>query len=258
MNLQHVPLLQTQRDLHDVPRGRDRFEQYLRTILTPDGTDVELLPLVLMNPMARDRVTALLEALLAAGADAAGTAATADAAGALAAEPGDFKVTLVVADDLIGGGANWWAYEFDLRFGLAPHTKRFWGLIGVLGSSEPPSAAAAREAVLTAAHRVASVRRHGPARTLRARMAQEGRVLAAAGCGGPTLDPDDLAYSREVIAPHLGATDMRTAVERLFGDAAGRTLGFTPRGPSPRAGVALALHDARAASSPSCGSPQTA
>jgi hypothetical protein len=30
-----------------------------------------------------------------------------------------------------------------------------------------------------------------------------------------------------------------------FGDAAGRTLGFTPRGLSPWAGLALALHDAR-------------
>lgn len=38
---------------------------------------------------------------------------------------------------------------------------------------------------------------------------------------------------------------MRTAIECLFGDAAGATLGFTPRGLSPWAGLALALHDAR-------------
>jgi hypothetical protein len=38
---------------------------------------------------------------------------------------------------------------------------------------------------------------------------------------------------------------MRTAIECLFGDAAGQTLGFTPRGLSPWAGLALALHDAR-------------
>ena len=41
------------------------------------------------------------------------------------------------------------------------------------------------------------------------------------------------------------ADDMRTAIECLFGDAAGRTLGFTPRGLSPWAGLALALHDAQ-------------
>ena len=37
----------------------------------------------------------------------------------------------------------------------------------------------------------------------------------------------------------------RTCIECLFGDEPGRTLGFTPRGLSPWAGLALALHDAR-------------
>ena len=48
---------------------------------------------------------------------------------------------------------------------------------------------------------------------------------------------------------YLDADDMRTAIECLFGDAAGRTLGFTPCGLSPWAGLALAFHDARAGSS---------
>ena len=56
------------------------------------------------------------------------------------------------------------------------------------------------------------------------------------------------AYTREVLVPYLDAEDMRTCVECLFGDAAGRTLGFTPRGLSPWAGLALALHDARTSS----------
>ena len=53
------------------------------------------------------------------------------------------------------------------------------------------------------------------------------------------------AYTREVLIPYQGADDMRTCMECLFGDAAARTLGFTPRGLSPWAGLALALHDAR-------------
>ena len=93
---------------------------------------------------------------------------------------------------------------------------------------------------------MAYVQRDGPARTLRDVLAQEGQVLAIAGCAGPVLDEEDIAYTREVLAPHLDADDMRTAIECLFGDAAARTLGFTPRGLSPWAGLALALHDARA------------
>ena len=66
-----------------------------------------------------------------------------------------------------------------------------------------------------------------------------------AGCIGPVLDEDDIAYTREVIAPCLDDDDKRTTIECLFGDAASLTLGFTPRGLSPWAGLALALHDAR-------------
>ena len=69
--------------------------------------------------------------------------------------------------------------------------------------------------------------------------------MGLAGCVGPVLDADDVAYTREVLIPYLDADDMRTAIECLFGDEPGRTLGFTPRGLSPWAGLALALHDAR-------------
>ncbi len=87
--------------------------------------------------------------------------------------------------------------------------------------------------------------RHGSARTLREMLTQEGQVMALAGCSGPTLDAEDIAYTREVLIPYLGADDKRTCIECLFGDAAGRTLGFTPRGLSPWADLAQALHDPR-------------
>jgi hypothetical protein len=76
-------------------------------------------------------------------------------------------------------------------------------------------------------------------------LAQEGQVMAAAGCVGPVLDEEDIAYTRDVLVPFLDAGDKRTAIECLFGDDAGRTLGFTPRGLSPWAGLALALHEAQ-------------
>jgi hypothetical protein len=124
--------------------------------------------------------------------------------------------------------------------------KHFW-VTGVLWSSEAATERAVREAILTAVHKAAYVQRHGSARTLRDMLTQEGHVMARAGCGGPSLDADDIAYTREVLFPFHDADDMRTAIECLFGDAAGRTLGFTPRGLSPWAGLALALHDASAA-----------
>ena len=157
----------------------------------------------------------------------------------------------------MGGGTNRYDCEFAWRFGSVLNTGQrsaahkpsrwkmdFW-LQGVLWSSEVPSERAVREAILTVAHRAAYMHRHGPARTLRDMLAQEGQVMAQAGCSGPTLDAEDIAYTREVLAAFLDTDDLRTCIECLFGDAAARTLGFTPPGLSPWAGLALALHDTR-------------
>jgi hypothetical protein len=256
MELDYVPLLQIQRDLHGIPRSMERFRTYLRTMLNQDGTDVELAPLAAMNPMGKDHVKDLLDALLGLNADEVGARAAAEASAALADFPGHFRAALVVSDDLMGGWTNRYACEFDLRFGpdhlrsrTGPrHMARFW-VTGVLWSSEAPTPRAAREAVLTAAYRVAYRQLHGPAATLREMTAQEGQVMTMAGCIQPEIEADDLAYTREVLLPRLDADDKRTAIECLFGDAAGRSLGVTPRGLSPWAGLALALYDARSSRS---------
>jgi hypothetical protein len=262
MNLDYIPLLRMQRELHDMPRNMERFRQYLRTMTKRDGSALDLPPLVHMNPMGKEHVTALLDALLAMDADTIAAQVVSEAAGQLADEPGEFKVALVVSDDLMGGWTNRYANEFTHRFRCGPSEELphwangFW-LTGILWSSEPASERAVREAILTAIYRAAYVRRHGNARTLRDMLAQEGHVMTAAGCTGPVLDEEDIEYTREVLEPSLDAEDMRTAIECLFGDAAGRTLGFTPRGLSPWAGLALALHDARAATLPTCARPAT-
>jgi hypothetical protein len=230
MNLDYVPLLRVMRELHSIPRGQPpdfngmkRFRHYVRTIFPHDENAVYLLPLLAMNPMGKDHVTALLDAYLAMDADGIGARVAAEAAARLADVPGDFKVGLVVADDLMGGGTNRYDYEFTFRFGpdyfrsggsppkRSRWLKDYW-LTGVLWSSEAPSERAVREALLTAAHRVAYMHQHGPARTLRDMLAQEGQVMALAGCSGPTLDAEDIAYTREVLIPYLDADDMRTCI----------------------------------------------
>jgi hypothetical protein len=160
----------------------------------------------------------------------------------------------------MGAGTNRYNEEFTFRFGpdqfrsgnrppkRSRWLKDYW-LTGVLWSSEAASERAVREAILMAAHRAAYMHQHGLARNLREMLAQEGQVMALAGCSGPTLKADDIAYTREVLTSYLDAEDTRTCIECLFGDAAAHTLRFTPRGLSPWAGLALALHDARANSS---------
>ena len=79
MNIEFVPLLRVQCDLYGIPRAPERFRAYLKTMVSSDGTDVHLPPLVAMNPMARDHVPALLDTLLATDAEATAVHAGADA-----------------------------------------------------------------------------------------------------------------------------------------------------------------------------------
>src|SRR5262245_27967014 len=238
MYLDYVPLLRVMREIQSIPRGQPpdfngmkRFRHFVRRIFPRkkngqiDENAVYLLPLLAINPMAKDHVTALLDAYLAMDGDGIGARVTAEVAARLADVPGDFKVGLVVADDLMGAGTNRYKDEFTFRFGPRERKwsggsppkrsrwlKHYW-LTGVLWSSESPSERAVREAILTAAYRAAYMHRHGPARTLREMLAQEGQVMALAGCSGPTLDTEDIVYTREVLIPYLDADDMRTCIE---------------------------------------------
>jgi len=243
MELTFVPLLQIQRDLYTLPRGMDRFRAYIRTMVDPSTGDLEL-PLVAMNPMAREHIPELLDQLLEIRADEVGDAAVASAGHALSGDQGRFNVGLVVADDVRGGWTNRYAAEFSHRFGEAALYKRGW-IVGILWASERPTQSRVREAALTAIYRAAYLQQHGIATTLADLLAQEGWVMGMAGCDEPALDPDDLAYTRAVVAPLMNATDRATVMACVFGDAAANALGYPPQGLSPRAGLALALHEAR-------------
>ena len=116
-------------------------------------------------------------------------------------------------------------------------------MTGLLWTSDRPSAGAAREAALAGVYRAAYIEEHGYAVTLRQMLAQEGYATAAAGCRGPALAADDLAYTREAIAGHLDATDQPTIIACLFGDEIASGLGYPQLGFSRHAGFALALAD---------------
>ncbi len=247
MNLTHVPLLQTQRDLYDLPRSPARFQAYLDTMRTADGSDIEL-PLPAMNPMAKEHVPQMLDDLLAMEADAvaAETVSQVSAAQGWVDAPGDssdFRVALVLSDDLLGGWTNRYVYEFNHRFREQALHKRGWATT-LLWTSETYTPEIVREAVAATLHRLAHIQRHGYAHTLRDMLAQEGHAMTQAGATAPSLDADDLAYTREVLADYLDAEHEPILLPALFGDPAAHELGYTPLGLSSRAGLALALHDA--------------
>ena len=68
MKLSFLPLLQIQRDLYAMPRGMERFREYIKTMTDPETGDLAL-PLVAMNPMGKDHVPALIDEYIALGAE---------------------------------------------------------------------------------------------------------------------------------------------------------------------------------------------
>lgn len=223
-----------------MPRGVERFREYIKTMTDPETGDL-VLPLVAMNPMGKDHVPALIDEYLGLGAERIASEAVAGAAANLSR---DFKVCLVVSDDLKGGWTNRWASEYGHRIEGAAITRRGW-LTAILWTSEPASADRVREEVLTQIYRAEYLQTHPAPATLGEMLAQEGYATSRAGCTTPALDPEDLAYTRGVIAPHVQATDRATVMACLFGDTAANALGYSPQGLSDRAGFALALDDAR-------------
>ncbi len=243
MNLEYVPLLQVQRDLYQLPRGFERFREYLRTMIDPDSGDLKL-PLVAMNPMGKDHLPAFLDKLIGLDADGEAVRATAEAQAILKTEPGEYKVCLVVSDDWRGGWTNRYTTEFDYRFRQKAYYKRGW-IAGILWTSETYTPEQIREEVQLCLFRAAHIQQHGYARTLGEMLAQESYAMRMAGSTTPTLDPDDLAYTREVLTSYLDKTDQPTLIAALYGDAAAHQLGYPSLGLSPRAGLALALDNTK-------------
>ena len=68
MKLSLLPLLQIQRDLYAMPRGMERFREYIKTMTDPDTGDLAL-PLVAMNPMGKDHIPALIDEYIALDAE---------------------------------------------------------------------------------------------------------------------------------------------------------------------------------------------
>ncbi len=253
MNLTLIPLLSVQRELYQQPRTMQRFQTYLRTILNEDKNDLEL-PLIEINPMGKDHLLPFVEHLLALSAEEIATDAAQVIQAATASVPGEFRVSLIVIDDALGGWTNRHAKEYAYRQSPVVQRPRVWQQPWItvwFWTSEIYTAETVRREVLTCLYRVAYLQQHGPAETLADWLAQEGYAMQQAGVTSPTLDAEDLAYTRQVLTPLLGVSEQPTVLAALFGDQAAHNLGYRPLGLSPYAGLALAHQLAREAADPS-------
>ena len=241
MPIEHAALLKTQRDLHDIPRGMERFQAYLKAIINDEGDDVRYMPMVAMNPMGREHVAERLDELLALDADAAAAEAIAEALSRLGDVPDVLQHGLVIVDDVRGGWTNRTNYDFWGRFGLEMPLKRPWLMTG-LWVSEAPSLQHICQSVLLTVFRLKYIQQHGQPKTLREMLVQEGAAGAFAGLQ-PRHDAEEIAYTREALAPCMDSTDYAVQIAALYGNQAARMLGYEPLGVSEHAAFDMALAD---------------
>lgn len=234
MQFEYVPLLQVQRDLCELPRGSDRFEQYIATLRGSTVNDMDL-PLSAFNPMGKEHVPKILDQYLALNADEVARQSVADASVTCSDE---FRIALVLADDAMGGWTNRYATEFDHRFGSAANHRRGW-VTGLLWTSEPPGIELVRDATTQALARAAYVTQHGYAKTLREMLLQL-RATLVGSQPRTTIDEEELLYTADVIRPVLDSSVKAVQIACLFGDDAAQELGHEPFGLSPWVGLALA------------------
>lgn len=241
MELELLPLLHVQRDLYTMPRNMDRFNAYLKQMTGSSADDIEFPPLVMMNPMGKEHCLAAVDHLIAMGAEAAAAQALDEARARLRDVTGEFKVGLVLADDRMGGWTHRGFAEFGARFPTLDALRKRPFITVPCWTSEAWTAEDARRQTLAQVRRIAFVMQHSTPMTLRERMTQEGKALAFAGLASPALPHDELAYSREVIAPHLDAADQPTVFACLFGDEAAGKAGYPQMGLPKNAGVEVAV-----------------
>ncbi len=236
MPFEYVPLLRKQLEIYTLPRGFERFQSYIKTIVNEAGDDIALTPLVTMNPMGKEHCNALLEQYLAPEIDAERLAEQTLAEFATDAA---LRVSLVLIDDAKGGWTNRTDYEYKLRNQLGASLKRSRWLSLMLWTSATPSAELVSETTRTTLRRALHVLAHGDPKTLREILAQE----AAAQTQFQTLDPEELVYTREVLMPLLETPteNMPVIVAALFGDTAAVSLGYPPLGLGDNTGLSLAL-----------------
>jgi hypothetical protein len=236
--MNYVPVLSIQRNLYQKPRDFGRFSGYLSSTLNAERNEVELMPLVGMNPMAKPHLLPLLEALLALGAEDIAENAMQEAQTRLNID-NPVRVSLVLFDNLGGWSDQASTEAASLRQSRSDLLKRPWISVG-LWSNDPLDAKAVHSAVLTSIFRWFYLLAHDTPKTLAEFLQQEAAALAFAGqCNW--LDGEETAYTRAVIAPYLPSSDYPTQFACIFGDEAARAIGYTPLGLGYKAAIAVML-----------------
>ena len=213
----------------------------------------EALPLGDFSPMGR-RQPEYLDALLNMNAEALAATFAREIEDDLRGTEADFRLLLVVVDQPNNGWTQRWLSDAAWRFGPEKVAQsqqqtpaRRWVTVQ-LWTHVPPTPEYLRAQVRGAVRRAVWRMEHGLPATLADMMRQEGAALAYGGgtFAGQALtpEPEELAYTREVLESLRMSNHWPTCFAALYGDEAAKEVGFPPLGLGKLAGLGVAVEEA--------------
>jgi hypothetical protein len=241
MPLQYIPLLEKHLELYTIPAGPERFDAYIQITVEEAKTskDVLIPPLVSINPMAKSHALDYVKTLLDLDVERLARKTLQEIQAHLKIQH-DFKVSLVLLDDLKGGWTNRYINEAAYCFHTAKHLRESNWLGIPCWTGDTPSSTNIEQTVKWYVFRAVYALEHRDPKNISELLKQEGLAMRFANIE-QWLESDDLEYSKEVIKPHVISDHYPTQFACLFGDEAAKAVGYLSPGLSHRAGFAVAL-----------------
>ena len=230
----HVPVLAMMRDFYLLPRVAEiRFPQYLALIGTT--TETCLVPLIRMNPMAKEHINDVLDHLIACAVDEDAHRWVETMAQRLALSTA-FCHGFAVVDDIGGGWTARVDVEMACRFVPNPTHLAHWCITTIFASQSHTNSSVEREVSAS------MIRRRwqmvvGTPRTLREMLAQEQIVMQMTKQHSALRD-DIYQEQAALLTTILDETAYPMLVAAIFGDVAAASLGYQSQGFVNEAGLA--------------------
>ncbi|MGE3758619.1 MAG: hypothetical protein AB7H97_12725 [Pseudobdellovibrionaceae bacterium] len=233
MSLQLVEILKIQKELLSLPRSKERFDVYLKTMT--GGTDDLMIPIGSFNPMSKEHVSSVIDQLTELRAEAILASVLRDFNSKELGFKEDFKVALVVVDDVKGGWTCRESIELERLTKISEELKRKW--ITVLwwcGDSCTPELI--RREMVSQTFKSLQILQKGPIKTLKNWVELEAQAMRAARVELESKNYEWLPKFKSL----LSLSDVPTLISAIFGDAAAEKLGYEKLGFPKDAGKLVA------------------
>lgn len=240
MKFELVYILEKIKALYELPRSRERFDQYL-SILQGESADELVLPIAGYNPMAKEAAVGHLEQLISLEAEKIAAQQLEEVNQSLFwKEEGVFQVVINLIDDVEGAWSNRYATDYTSKFELAPLIKRnfctpcFW-------TSETLTEQLIIQRVRTYIYRTLYWLENGSPATLYECLKQESWVLAHTN-DAPDLTAEEKAVIEPFFYKHKTSQDYSLKFNFFYGDKAAASLGYAAYGMPDFAGFKYATY----------------